>query len=826
MNMHSSPSNVNPTAAFDTENFQNKSSDIRREFLSNAFAWPQEGEQTTYICVYYTKANPNSATPWSDSQAFTTFAAADKFIESLLKKPDTLSISCCVSSQRECGPEKAIKWAKGEFKINTAASTAAGAVAAKHIIVELPFKNYGNDPSAARAAAGKFVVDTGLPKPNSIIVRSDRLVAVWVLDTGLPVGEWSLLAHAYVAAGKWHELKASWGHTTDSTRHISLWGTETTPDGATHPIKLEGDPSLTYTPDRLWRALEPHRAAAEGAVAREGNLKQERERKEQGHRAGEQAFDDLLGTIVGGDGDEIDRDKLEAKAAEFKAERVTPEGKLDQDDSDEDGGGEDDSANLSPAALREQQLLKKALKEARKRYFYIKKLDRMWDRQDRMLVDASRIDVCEAHLRRGKISPYRMITDAKALLKYNDLTYRPGAPEIVLEEKAGKRFECVNTFVPGPNPAGGITDLFKVWDVFCRHGVWMLGRKQFRILFKYFAWLVANPGKKPGWVPVIIGPQGFGKDWLVYVFQQALGPHNVSYIDFADVTNKFNSDWAQTWFLVMNEARNNGLAEAKITYNKIKTFTASLPPTRPVEEKGIQRWRAPNIQAGIVLANYDDAIALDADDRRFVVLTCLPQELPSKEFFDPHFAWCPRHDDLSEAAYAQRRVAGAQLLGCLKQVDLSDFNSERPPMTAGKQTMIATAHPELEWLDSQFSDDGTDKGKYHGRKVMVVNDVLDAWHNYTQVSRHKGIALNDGAVKAKLRELGYTARKTQVRVSPDKKIRPWLSKEAVANGMLDHPAEIKDAYENSTSSAGIQSSGSSAQPGATVTNIHANRGRP
>src|SRR5262249_21310748 len=85
-----------------------------------------------------------------------------------------------------------------------------------------------------------------------------------------------------------------------------------------------------------------------------------------------------------------------------------------------------------------------------------------------------------------------------------------------------------------------------------------------------------------------------------------------------------------------------------------------------------------------------------------------------------------------------RQLAGAQLAAYLKQVDLTKFHPEEAPMTRGKQAMISAANPELEWLDDQFSDEGA----YHNRKVVVINDVLGAWHRHAECTHNKGITLN------------------------------------------------------------------------------------
>jgi hypothetical protein len=320
----------------------------------------------------------------------------------------------------------------------------------------------------------------------------------------------------------------------------------------------------------------------------------------------------------------------------------------------------------------------------------------------------------------------------------------------------------------------------------------MLGKKQFRILRDWFAWVYQHPGEKPGWTPVIVGPQGIGKDWLLTPFWQALGPHNIAYIEFSDAAQRFNAYSAIRQFVIMNEARKNNPTKAKESYNRIKTITSSLPPTRRVEEKHIPAWEVKNIQAGIVLTNFDDAIALEHGEPRFCVFNSIHDERPTnfQEFFEPHFAWCPRDDEKGEAAYQGRVLAGAQLAAYLSQIDLSKFRQEEAPATEAKQVMLDAANPQIVWLDDQFSEGG----EYEGRSVVVINDLLGRW-NYLG-SRRDGEELTAGAVKVKLRSLNYTPYKDQVRINKDTRIRPWLSEKAVKDRFDKSIKKIKAAYEN------------------------------
>lgn len=392
--------------------------------------------------------------------------------------------------------------------------------------------------------------------------------------------------------------------------------------------------------------------------------------------------------------------------------------------------------------------------EARKRFIYVQSMNKLWDMEKGVLVSPEVFNNTDAGLKiaphgtKGVESAWSRLANAGRRAA-DSLTYRPRQPAIVRELASDE--DCVNTWRRSVDPIQGATA-----DVWVRHGMWLFGEKQFTRLSKWLAYHFRH-SCKIGWSPIIVGPQGVGKDAFFAPIRHALGFHNVACIEFSQLTARFNADWATKEFIIVNEASSKGdrnRTPASI-YNDIKTLFSSLPPTRAIEQKNQPIWHAPNIQNGGILTNHWDAIALEPDDRRFDVYQCLPSERPdnSLEFFGPYFAWCPRDDDASFEAHAKRQKAAGEVLGYLASLDLADFNPEEAEMSDAKRRMIGAHLPRnaTTTLTAAFEEDGA----FEGWDVIQVQDAV------AQL-RREGFMLDARAAAEILKEhLGWTRKRVE-----------------------------------------------------------------
>jgi hypothetical protein len=434
----------------------------------------------------------------------------------------------------------------------------------------------------------------------------------------------------------------------------------------------------------------------------------------------------------------------------------------------------------------ENVAFKAALKAATARYAYVRDLDRIWDTDCTAILTASQFNACSTSLARhgakGEKSAYSAFLNARERRTVASLTYRPGAGPFVAEERDGKDFECANTWRPGIEPRPGA-----VPDVWLKQGDWLLGKQQFNVLRQWLGYVMQNPGVKVGWTPVIVGPQGVGKDALFSPIRHALGARNVACIDFSRLTDKFNADWAQKQFLIANEAKISDRRKAADAYNQLKTLFSSIPAIRKVEEKNVPIWYAPNIQVGVILSNHHDAVALEHDDRRFGVFQCVPTRKPDnhEEFFAPYFEWCPRDDAPGADASARRKTAGADVLGYLLDLDVSGFKPETAPDTEAKRTMVRAHRPDNAetWVADAFDEEGI----LHGRDVIAFDE-------FQGLLKQAEYPSSTNTVAQLLRRHGFAKRDRKVRIGvggPEKFL--WLKDSNHLVAQLS-PAELAKRY--------------------------------
>jgi Family of unknown function (DUF5906) len=431
------------------------------------------------------------------------------------------------------------------------------------------------------------------------------------------------------------------------------------------------------------------------------------------------------------------------------------------------------------------------------RYVYVSALDRVWDKDNTAILTASQFNahnvVLGRHGAKGEKSAYSTFLNAPGRRTVDTLTYRPGAGHFYIEERDGMELECANTWRKGVDAVRGV-----IPHVWLKHGRWLLGTSQFALLCQWLAFVVQNPGVKLGWTPVIVGPQGVGKDAFFAPVRHALGAHNVACVDFGRLFDKFNADWAQKQLIIANEAKTSDHRRAQDTYNQLKTLFSSLPPTRKIEQKNVPIWNAPNIQVGVVLSNHSDAIALEPDDRRFGVFQCEPTKRPDnhEEFFAPYFEWCPRDDAPGADAAARRKRAGAEVMGYLLDLDISGFKPETAPDTPAKRAMIRAHRPDNAetWVADEFDEEGI----LHGRDVIA----FDEFQGLLRQAEH---ALSTKALSQLLRKHGFAKREPKIRVGgpggPEKSL--WL-KDYGPDSFLAQMAPTKLAERYSKQSAETQ----------------------
>lgn len=439
-------------------------------------------------------------------------------------------------------------------------------------------------------------------------------------------------------------------------------------------------------------------------------------------------------------------------------------------------------------ALIDQIPLEKMLS----RYAWVQQLERYVDLETGASLSGRALNAANVQIaafgNTGVKSAEAHFQNARGAKKAQIATFRPGRPVLIEDEnQAGVKVRAVNLWRPSVvEPAVGVTDE----DVapWLTHLTYLFGEKgdpAREHFLNFFGFVIQHPGVKINHAPVIVGQQGVGKDTVIAPVLRAVGRHNVSLVKPQELASEF-TQFLQTQIVVVSEMMNFTKREV---YNQLKDWIAAPPDHVTINRKNQQPFAIPNIQTWIFFTNYEDAIALDTDDRRFWVHRCHLEDPLPETYYAAFYRW------LNEEQGA------AKVAGWLKQRDVSAFNpGARPPMTDAKQQMLDRAQPPaLRWLRAQFHEGEP----LHGRTLMTAEELITiAREDFAApdgIDRHAVAALKAEGFKAarrvrfgsKVRQVWAKGSASLIAQLPPDRLRERV--EAEASQIAGEPSQKQGA---------------------------------
>ncbi len=293
----------------------------------------------------------------------------------------------------------------------------------------------------------------------------------------------------------------------------------------------------------------------------------------------------------------------------------------------------------------------------------------------------------------GKLHPFIM---PSALLLNGDMIekvygprYAPGQPQIF--ERGGERF--VNTYLEGPVgvPRGAWTaedaEAVTLWE---KHLAWLLNVDACKLLRQFFAFVARNTGVRVRWCPLIYGPEGIGKSILGGMMATVLGGSNCGSIGPEVLSETKYNDWAVGKQLsVIEEIKADGASKWEV----MRSLKAAVTNDRiSVHPKGGKKYETENVTSYVAFTNSANALALDANDRRYYVTTT---NFDNKRFIQALGGAVKANQYFTHLMRALEGRGGV-FRGWLDEVDLSDFDHNRAPDSAEKAAMVQESRSDIE----------------------------------------------------------------------------------------------------------------------------------
>ena len=280
-----------------------------------------------------------------------------------------------------------------------------------------------------------------------------------------------------------------------------------------------------------------------------------------------------------------------------------------------------------------------------------------------------------------KVSATTYVNDSIELV--SDTMYHPQAAKNgdIFEHN---RIRYLNLYKPVDlsRVKAGTTDAVKIVKGHIAH--LLEDPKEQEILINYLAHNAQYPGIKIPWAIVLQGVEGDGKSFFMEMMQSVMGFENVKSISGSTVMTNFTG-WAVGQCMVFIEElkiSGHGKYEA---LNNLKQFITN--PTIEVIRKGKDGFNAINTSNYIALTNYQDAIPIGDNDRRYCVMFSRWQSKSDLAGF------LSENPDYYERLYNNTAENAGEILDWLLTHEIPEWfmKTKRAPETAAKQAMIQAA---------------------------------------------------------------------------------------------------------------------------------------
>ncbi len=249
-----------------------------------------------------------------------------------------------------------------------------------------------------------------------------------------------------------------------------------------------------------------------------------------------------------------------------------------------------------------------------------------------------------------------------------------------------------------------------------------------RIMTDFLGHNARYPGRKIRWGILLKGIPGDGKSFFSTLMRMVMGHANVRELNSSTLESSSFTGWAgKNAFVVVEELKMHGHNRHDV-FNRLKPYITNSHVE--VHPKGADPFTAPNPMNMLLLTNYDDAVPLDDNDRRVMVIRSPFNAKPD------FFTAVKRRTGLEPREYFHRlhedgiyKHPGAVRKWLMEHEYSGEFDPNGDaPSTSAKKLMIDFSRGEDEETARDVLEDGCE-GVY--RDIVSVTHLADEVRNRT-----------------------------------------------------------------------------------------------
>jgi len=214
-----------------------------------------------------------------------------------------------------------------------------------------------------------------------------------------------------------------------------------------------------------------------------------------------------------------------------------------------------------------------------------------------------------------KIRPQDYVLNVLRIPRADDTRYDPRSPDGYTLEGARR---LLNIYLP-EYPAPDARRVAEAEEILQQHVAMLFKEPELQtLMLDWMAFVVQNPGHKVRWAPIIQGGKGCGKTTLAEMMATVLGRRNVFALDGTALMDTGWNEWCEKHQVVfMEEIRVVGESRTKVM-NKLKPLITN--DWIMVSQRFCDARQVPNVANYLLLTNYQDAMPMTEDERRYCVM--------------------------------------------------------------------------------------------------------------------------------------------------------------------------------------------------------------
>lgn len=229
--------------------------------------------------------------------------------------------------------------------------------------------------------------------------------------------------------------------------------------------------------------------------------------------------------------------------------------------------------------------------------------------------------------------------------------------------------------------------------------------ESYQYLIRWLAQMLQKPEKKPPVAILMKSVEGAGKGTLYEIIKAMLGSNAYQVNGNGQLVGRFNSIIDGRLFVFGDEVDMTD----KRQYDKLKSLISEK--TQSVERKGLEPEPVRVLARFMFTGNHDHLIKAGTNERRWLVLEPSSAKQNDMNYWDNLYA-------------AIDGNAPAKLLHFLLQLDLTDFNIRRPPVTQGLiEQKLASLKIQEVWIYEELAS----ATPFDGRSRITATDAVDSF---------------------------------------------------------------------------------------------------